>query len=85
MSEFLDQIEWAINTIRDQVQFGLDPLSAAKARERRAKGVLLNCKKEILKRDTLIVKFAAYMEIEGVLSPEDIEEMEKLGIKYDKS
>lgn len=47
MEDLQIKIMWAINTIRDQLQFGLDPLSAAKARERRAKGVLLDCHKKL--------------------------------------
>lgn len=49
MSEIniLDKIEWAIQTIRDQLLFGIDEFGAAKVREIRAKGVLLDCKEEI--------------------------------------
>ena len=42
-----ERIEWALNTIRDKETFGLDQLNASLSRERRAKGVLLDCKKEI--------------------------------------
>lgn len=47
--EIIKSIDWAIDTIRDQLKFGLtdNPLAAAKRREARAKGVLLDCKKEI--------------------------------------
>lgn len=49
MSEILEQIEWARNTIKDRVMFGMDGLQAAYSRERRANGTLLSCKQEILK------------------------------------
>jgi len=44
-----EKIEWAVNTIRDKETFGLDQLNASLARERRAKGVLIDCRKEIQK------------------------------------
>lgn len=43
----LDKLEWALMTIEDQLQFGLPEDQAAKARERRVKGVLLDAVKEI--------------------------------------
>lgn len=43
----LDSIDWAVDTIRSKLDFGLDALTAADHRERRAKQVLLECKKEI--------------------------------------
>jgi hypothetical protein len=45
----LETLEWAINTIRDKVMFGRDELGAALARESRAKGAMLDAKKEIEK------------------------------------
>ena len=36
------KLEWAIDTIREQVMFGMDDLGAAKSRERRAKGVMID-------------------------------------------
>jgi hypothetical protein len=47
MSDIIKNLEWAIDTIREQVLFGLDELGGAKARERRAKGVMLDACKEI--------------------------------------
>lgn len=47
MSGILKNIEWACDTIRNREKFGLDELNAARARERRAKGVLLDAKIEI--------------------------------------
>ena len=43
--EILKSIEWAVNTIREKLMFGMHeaPLSAAFAREMRAKGVLIKC------------------------------------------
>ena len=46
--EIINLINWAVNTIRDKEKFGRDELSASRARELRAKGVLLDCKKYIL-------------------------------------
>jgi hypothetical protein len=50
MSEIIKSIEWARNTIQDRLMFGMEdaPLQAAYAREKRASGVLLDCKNEIL-------------------------------------
>jgi len=47
--EIIKSIDWAIDTIRNQIKFGLtdNPLASAKRREARAKGVLLDCKREI--------------------------------------
>jgi len=42
----LKKIDWAVDTIRDQLMFGRDALGAAKSRELRAKGVLLDCKED---------------------------------------
>lgn len=58
--KILNTIEWAIDTVRDQLMFGLDPLSAAKSRERRAKGVLLDCKQKFKSIDeelSTIIKY----------------------------
>lgn len=41
-NNILSSLDWAINTIRDQILFGLDELGAAKARELRAKGVMID-------------------------------------------
>ena len=46
-NEVIDDIYWVINTISERESFGLDPLNAALARERRARGVLIDCKGEI--------------------------------------
>jgi hypothetical protein len=40
------KLEWAIDTIREQLLFGRDELGAAKARELRAKGVMIDACKE---------------------------------------
>jgi hypothetical protein len=48
-NDTLETLEWAINTIRDKVMFGRDELGAALARESRAKGAMLDAKKEIEK------------------------------------
>lgn len=48
-NELLENIDWAVDTIRNQDKFGLDELEACKARERRAKGVLIDVKKHIIK------------------------------------
>lgn len=49
MSDILESIDWAKNTIKDRLMFGMEdaPLQAAYSRERRASGVLLKCRKEI--------------------------------------
>lgn len=47
-NDFLEKVDWAINTIRDQVLFGRDELGAAKSRELRAKGVLLDVRKHVI-------------------------------------
>lgn len=49
MSDILEAIEWARNTIKDRLKFGLDDLNAARSRERRASGVLISCKHEIIR------------------------------------
>lgn len=46
--DIIETIDWAMNTIRDRVMFGLDDLNAAYSRERRAKGALGDAKKVIL-------------------------------------
>ena len=45
--DIISKLEWAIDTIRDQLLFGRDELGAAKARELRAKGVMLDTVKEV--------------------------------------
>ena len=50
----LDTIEWALETKREQLLFGLDPLSAALARERRLFAVLLDCKEALQQKDKVI-------------------------------
>ena len=45
----ISKLEWAINTIRDQLLFGRDELGAARARELRAKGVMIDAIKDIEK------------------------------------
>ena len=47
MSDTLDHLEWAINTIREKLTFGMDELSAARSREHRAKGAMIAAKKEL--------------------------------------
>ena len=47
MSDILTLIDWAVDAIRSQETFGQDELTSARSRERRAKSVLLDCKKEI--------------------------------------
>jgi hypothetical protein len=49
MSDTLEHLEWAINTIRDKLMFGMDELGAARSRESRAKGAMLEAKKEIVR------------------------------------
>lgn len=49
MRDIIKSIEWAVDTIRCKERFGLSELQAAYNRERRAKGVLRDCKKEIEK------------------------------------
>lgn len=44
------KIDWALDTIRHKESFGMDELSASLSRERRAKGVLLDCKETIEKQ-----------------------------------
>lgn len=56
MSDILDTIEWAINTIRNKERFGLDDYGAALARERRAKGVLIDAKEEIARLQKLLTE-----------------------------
>lgn len=46
-NNMLSKLDWAINTIRDQLLFGRDELGGAKARELRAKGVMLDAAKYI--------------------------------------
>lgn len=43
----IKNIEWAIETIREQYTLGLDELAAAKFRERRAEGVLIDAREVI--------------------------------------
>lgn len=43
----LSKLDWAINTIRDQLLFGRDEIGGARARELRAKGVMLDAVKYI--------------------------------------
>jgi hypothetical protein len=45
--DILSKIEWALETKRQKLTFGLDEKDAVYARERRLFGVLLDCKKEI--------------------------------------
>lgn len=56
MSDILEKIEWALETKREKLMFGLDELNAALSRERRLFGVLLECKKEIERLNELIKK-----------------------------
>lgn len=44
IEEMLETIEWGLDTSRNKLMFGLDELNAAKSRERRLKGILLDCK-----------------------------------------
>lgn len=53
-NDILSSLDWAINTIRDRVMFGRDELGASKARELRAKGVMIDAVEEIKKRDEAI-------------------------------
>lgn len=49
MSEIIENIDWAVNTINSRLMFGMEdaPLQAAYSREGRAKGTLIECKQEI--------------------------------------
>jgi FtsZ-binding cell division protein ZapB len=47
MSDILEKIQWAKDTITNKELFGLDELNASLAREKRARGVLTDAKKEI--------------------------------------
>jgi len=47
--DIIKHIEWACDTIRHKDRFGLPDLQAAYSRERRAKGALLEARKEIIK------------------------------------
>ena len=55
----IEHIDWAIETIRERVMFGLDALSAALSRERRAKGALLEAKKHIIELEKEIANLKA--------------------------
>lgn len=50
----LDSIEWARETLKNRLMFGMEdaPLQAAFARENRVAGVLMDCIKEIKKMRT---------------------------------
>lgn len=50
------KIEWALDTIRHKETFGMDELNASLSRERRAKGVLLDCKETIKAKDAEIAE-----------------------------
>ena len=54
------KIEWALDTIRHKETFGMDELNASLSRERRAKGVLLDCKKTIEKQKKEIEELKEY-------------------------
>jgi hypothetical protein len=54
MTDVIQHLNWAIDTIRDQLKFGRDELGAAKAREMRAKGAMLAAVKELQKKDETI-------------------------------
>mgnify|MGYP000029424415 CR=1 FL=1 len=65
MTDILDEIEWAVDTIRDRLMFGMEeaPLQAAYFREKRAKGILIDCKKEIEKLRSELNKYQQHSEI----------------------
>jgi len=51
----VSKLEWAIDTIREQLLFGRDELGAAKARELRAKGVMMDAIEEYKKLEEKIM------------------------------
>ncbi len=57
----LEAIDWACDTIRNRLQFGMgDSKEAAYSREKRAKGVLMDCKKEIEELSEAVKKIALF-------------------------
>lgn len=58
----LEKIEWALDTIRNKYNFGLPDVDAGISRERRAKGVLLDCKIEIIRLKRENAKFRKALE-----------------------
>lgn len=48
-SELVTELGWALGTIEDQLSFGLDPESAALARDRRVKSVLREAIEQVSK------------------------------------
>lgn len=49
MSDIIEKIDWALDTIKNRYEFGRDEEGGKFAREIRAAGVLKDCKKEILR------------------------------------
>lgn len=47
-------LSWAINTIRDQLMFGLPELQASRSRERRAKGAMIGARRYIVNIENYI-------------------------------
>ena len=47
--DILESLEWAIDTIRQKLQFGMDRFSSPIMRESRAKGVMIEAVEEITK------------------------------------
>jgi hypothetical protein len=62
MSDIITKIQWARNTINDKLMFGLDDLNASLSRERRAKGVLMDCEKEINKLEQQLKEAESVIE-----------------------
>ena len=51
MSDILQTIQWAEDTIENRLMFGMDDLNAALVRESRARGVLSECAEVIKSKD----------------------------------
>lgn len=90
MKDILSKIDWAIDTIRDQLKFGLSDLDAVLSRERRAKGVLIEAKEEItalkeeLKRERSCVDEVERQELDEEYPSTRISKMAKLARESQK-
>jgi len=68
VSDIIEHLEWAIETIRNKSMFGLNELGAARARESRAKGAMIKAVKEITKLKEALREAA---EVVGFYAEED--------------
>ena len=57
-----ESLEWALNTIRDKLQFGLDESQAIVCRERRIKGVLIDALEEVKEMEEELEKYRGVNE-----------------------